>query len=506
MRRLLILPLFFLSMVESAAQVDSLSLFQRTQYVLASSPAYILSSVENPALHYFLSPLSYSTLFAGYQSEYQNKAVQKEKGRGDQGMLVLAEMYRNLTKNSRVWGSATYRNFTSRDVQGVETSDYDYVFPYALGDSVGGDMQQESYAFKGGYAHHKERWLFGAEMSYRALLAYRAIDPRPKNTVGHLKFTVGTAYLLSREHFLGISAHYYRYKQFSSLQFVDELKTAYLYHLTGLGNEYKRFGGDRDACYFESDEFGAEITWHPQKKGLGLKWGYNTYTLKKTLTASNDLPLNTLKVYQVSPMIYYQGASDAHRWIAKVKVNGAWRRGYDNIFDDGTSGSFMQITTRHTYRASNWDAKASFLWEAQQKKKWQYSLEPYCAYQFKEQLHQPSAARINYSNANLGCNLSTSYPYKKVLWSGVASFYQQFSFKKQWDLSAPTKVRYRYQQLQHNFDIASQAQTLAHVAVRADLACLPQHKSLYIQIDYTQGWYARNTRHYAFVFRLGCFL
>lgn len=493
-----------LSSLSLFAQTDSLTLFQRIQQVQTVKRNPVFSTLDNPALYYFFSPVTYHSLSVNYTSSIQNKAVQKEKGRGTYGVSVTAQTYQKMSKNSRVWGSAYYRKYTSRDVQGVETSDYAYVSPYALGDSIGGDVKQESYAFQGGYAGAIDKHLWGIQMSYRALLAYRDIDPRPKNTVGHLKFIAGYAYALGT-HYLATSMHYYRYKQFSSLEFVDELNTAYLYHLTGLGNEYKRFGGDRDACYFESDEFGGVLTWFPQQSGLGVSLGYATYRLTKTLSASNDLPLNTLNVKQLKPQLYYQWKRSNHNYWLKLNVQSEWRKGYDNIFDDGASGSYLQITRRENYKSIVHKMKGSFSMESQRNQKVQYSFEPYVAYYSSTQMQRSSNAEISNSNGALGMETTISYPLKKCLLSAKLAGRQQFSISKTWRMETPTEVTYRYDQLRHNFEIATHAQTFAQFSLRADWKPSSQKRAWYLQTDYQYGAYQKQIKTHLLTICLGCF-
>lgn len=107
--------------------------------------------------------------------------------------------------NSSLWGEARYKNGKKTGRRWNETSDYLLLYPYVMGDTVGGDLKSEQYYFSGGYAYRKGSYTIGAEGSYGADIEYRNADPRPKNLTGDLYFTIGMSWKTGNHYALGYS-------------------------------------------------------------------------------------------------------------------------------------------------------------------------------------------------------------------------------------------------------------------------------------------------------------
>ena len=138
-----------------------------------------------------------------------------------------------VLKNRKLWGQAYYRNGVKRNVVWNETSDYDWVYPYVLGDSVGGDLRCEEYYFAGGYAREYARVTWGGTLDYRAAVEFRNIDPRPKNVVGELNASLGISLRTKTHYGIGISAFATKYKQSNEIKTVRIIRENLLAEISG---------------------------------------------------------------------------------------------------------------------------------------------------------------------------------------------------------------------------------------------------------------------------------
>ena len=154
------------------------------------------------------------------------------------------------------------RNGVKRNVVWNETSDYDWVYPYVLGDSVGGDLRCEEYYFAGGYAREYGRVTWGGTLDYRAAVEFRNIDPRPKNVVGELNASLGISLRTKTHYGIGMSAFATKYKQSNEIKFYSELGQSKVYHFTGMGMDYARFSGNNNSAYYKGKSFGGNIGIH----------------------------------------------------------------------------------------------------------------------------------------------------------------------------------------------------------------------------------------------------
>lgn len=111
-----------------------------------------------------------------------------------------------MSDASRIWGNAYYHNGERKNVQWNESADYELIYPYVMADTIGGDIKSETYFFEGGYAASHGRWTFGGEFSYRALLEYRDVDPRPRNSIADLQGKAGASYQFNKRYAVALSA------------------------------------------------------------------------------------------------------------------------------------------------------------------------------------------------------------------------------------------------------------------------------------------------------------
>ena len=145
----------------------------------------------NPALMKDRFASSLTTIDAFWRYDSQQEARLIEEGDGSNRAGIEAKAYVKKGSND-IWGEAGYDFGQRRNVMLNESSDYQTVYPYVTADLVGGDLHEENYRFSGGFAHTlKGGVTIGAFAGYNALLAYRTVDPRPRNLTSDLDFAAG---------------------------------------------------------------------------------------------------------------------------------------------------------------------------------------------------------------------------------------------------------------------------------------------------------------------------
>ena len=185
-----------ITLLAAAPVSDSLSVVERSAERLLPVAAYAAGSAHSAAAWLFSPFGTYTSASASWVRRGEEAPLLQEEGRiAGEGVIDIETLVR-LNDNSAVRGSVQYRNGIKKGVMWNSSSDYDVVRPYAVVDSVGGDVRREEYSFSGGYAARSGRLHYGFNGSYRALHEYRMVDPRPRNIVSDLAFSSALGYLI----------------------------------------------------------------------------------------------------------------------------------------------------------------------------------------------------------------------------------------------------------------------------------------------------------------------
>lgn len=102
-------------------------------------------------------------------------------------------------------------------------------------------MKEEEYKFSGGYTYRFGKWAGGAELDYRAVIAYRDKDPRPRNIISDLKASLALSRNLGEKYILGLSVQARKYNQRSDIKYLADKGPTSVYQMLGLGMDYVRF-------------------------------------------------------------------------------------------------------------------------------------------------------------------------------------------------------------------------------------------------------------------------
>ena len=168
MGRIVIIIILFSAGCRGVYAADSLSVQRRINANQSSAEKDFFSLVyTNPAMKFRQYTYTLNELRAGgeYRHEQQPFVIQEGNGR----RMGLVDVNSFIRKGqSSLWGEARYVNGKKLGRNWNETSDYTLLYPYVMGDTVGGNLKSEQYYFAGGYARQTGRFTFGVYASYCA--------------------------------------------------------------------------------------------------------------------------------------------------------------------------------------------------------------------------------------------------------------------------------------------------------------------------------------------------
>lgn len=356
--------LFFLSSYNIIAQ-NSDTMQSKVMDRLTPTLNYIVLPYDNPALNYYRFKSSLSSFSLEGTYDYQKEAVVQEKGKGGKSFSINANSYIVSEPNTRLWGNALYKNGKKKDVYGNESSDYNLIYPYVTADTIGGNLNSETYAFSGGYAHRHKKFTYGVDFYYRSLIEYREIDPRPRNIVSDLNLKIGIVYDITKLYKSAFSFAYKRYKQIGDISFYNPLGFSNIFHLNGLGMDYSRFSGRETGYSYKGDQINIQLSILPiSLSGISVAIGYSNFTYNKELTALNKLPLNRINNNKIDAEIVFKEEVNKNSIIG-VKAIGYYKQqdGTENIFGSSTN-AYIQISKAHQFFSQDMQAGLEGLYQS----------------------------------------------------------------------------------------------------------------------------------------------
>lgn len=403
----------------SAQEADTaVSAIRRGYEHRAMVHRFVHAPYQNPAMSYYRyhTPLSAISTTGEYKSE--STPLTAEEGDGWKGFGVNASSYTLLSRHSRLWGEASYRNGRRMNVVWNENSDFEVLYPYVVADSIGGNMKNETYFFDGGYAWKEGRWTFGGELSYKAVLEYRDTDPRPRNLSARITGKAGASYLLSTRYAVGLSAQAHKYRQEGSIEYYNELGVSKTYHLSGLGMSYTRFNGSRTNTDYQGREFGGTLSILPVTPQGGWQgtFSYLHSTLDKTLPDVNDIELNNLAESTLTVETGWLSASThGHSWGVKAAATHAIRRGTENLFGDPSGNQYPWISKAEQFKRVITTASVSGFYE-HTAKAWRWSAVPSLCYTKHQETYHSPYKELSYSILQPNLTLTADYLQQKNTW------------------------------------------------------------------------------------------
>ncbi|MFA6831808.1 MAG: DUF6850 family outer membrane beta-barrel protein [Bacteroidaceae bacterium] len=445
-------------------------------------------ALEHAALTYYKYAHDKAEMSLTYTYERSPQAVVQQYGRGINQMEFEVNAYHILNKNSRLWGEVSYTNACTFDIQGTETSDYDLVYPYVVADEVGGDMKSEAYQFNTGYAWHHKKWTFGGTLGYRALLAYRDIDPRPKNTIGHLKSTISVAYDINLTHLWSVHIGGEKYKQATGISLYNPYKTVLFYHDTGLGTDYSRFSGKGCSTDITGQFYQFSMAYYPKTgNGFGAQFDWKNKQLQKVLSGFNALPLNDLRSNSYKYIAYYVQNNLSNRW----KIQSSWytanRKGTENIFGSDASTTYEKISSRQYYNQRIYAGTIEGLYSWNLNHKHWYEIAPKVSWISNEQVHKRDHRELDYTWLVASLETKAHLLFKK------STLHLSIIGQMRWVPRATCNFdiqQYTFVNKNHIMD--ANHQQMMTINVRYDTPWLVADKQIYVMGSYSHGRYAES--------------
>ncbi|MBR1803827.1 MAG: hypothetical protein IJ775_02840 [Muribaculaceae bacterium] len=317
---------------------------------------------NNPAVAQWQRPFSLSEVALSNHWRSESQPIESQLGDHALTWAFDADTYMKH-RSSTLWGHATYNNGKTDGIRWNETSDVDVVYPYLMADSVtSAAMKTEIYSFAGGYADHRNRWHWGGEISYRAGLHYRNVDPRPRNVTARLHITAGSGIQVTTRYMAALAIGYEKYKQTNEVAFYSELGHDKIYHLTGLTNDYGRFAGAGDDTYYRGHKWTASLNWHPiDNRGFSAAVQFSQFTFDKVLKSLNKLPMTAVTHRQVRAEMGWL----AQQWAVRAWLDASRRVGHKNIFGDPAASVYPQIASLDMYHDNRFATGADARWTHQ---------------------------------------------------------------------------------------------------------------------------------------------
>ena len=334
---------------------EKLTVEQKLLSEYSHSTAFRKQAGQNIAIRYDLRPFSLTTVSLNGLYEERGNAALAQEGNGEKDFSAKVNSSVVLNQRNRLFGTAFYRNGRRENVVWNENSDYSLLYPYVVGDSIGGYMKEEAYQFSGGYTYRQGKWTTGAEVDYRAVIAYRDKDPRPRNVISDLRASLALSRQLGRKYRLGLSVQARQYNQKSDIKYLADKGSTSVYQMLGLGMDYVRFAGSQTSSRYTGSGIGGSIDLLPAN-GHGACDGFSASLRTDYLHLTKELPnVNYAPINEVKHTTLSLESAWTHRnreWEYGVRLLAAWqqRTGIENIFGDPTGSAYPKISSVAQYK------------------------------------------------------------------------------------------------------------------------------------------------------------
>ena len=266
------------------------------------------------------------------------------EGTQNGGFAVQAQSVYDINEVSRVFGEASYRWEDSKQTRYVDNADFRLTAPYLTVDTIGGDLQRETYAFYGGYRMRKNHLLWHAALQFRAEQSYRMRDPRAKNKVSDLRIEASVGYQWQR-YALCLMAYGGRYKQNNEVRFYSELGETTIYHMANDTEPYTRFSSNNKISYYSGYRAGVGIQLLPTT-GFMAGVQYDWIHLTKELTINTQVPIAGLHTHTLTAQLGYA----AERWRVLATAALELKRGSQYLYGDNANNYYQLLFIAPNYR------------------------------------------------------------------------------------------------------------------------------------------------------------
>lgn len=498
----MMLGMFSLSVYGEGCK-DSISLISRIKERSNVYQLYSTKYTENPALHYLRYKTSLSDFYALLDVRNEKTSVLQHLGDGHTLVSLVASSYLKYKKNIQLWGKASYQKGIRHNVKWNSTSDIARIYPYFTADTLGGDMETETYFFSGGYAANYGWGQWGAEMNYRALHEFRAVDPRPRNIISDFTIKTGISYRLSSHYSVAMQLHTNIYKQDGNVDFYHELGGIPELLMTGLGSIFERFGANRTHIYYKGYAWGGDMTLMPQNEtGIYLSGGYIRNTLERILSGLNEAPINNYNEHKYEIACGYLNVNRKNRWGVQSAVFYRKRNGKDYIIGNAAAGEFKVLEKLPMFMWEEKGGKASVIFGRETTAPFSWSIQPSVNYSENKISNLHPAKAFNDKKITSSMQLWLSWQKRKTLLSVRADAGYETHFSSSLDLPKALIKKYLLDYLAYTFEQTSANQYFWKIKPSISFM-LSQKVAFNISVSYNYRHYATNNRQHAILGNVG---
>ena len=462
---------FLLAAVASQAQDSLSSLSSRLQEDNRLSEHF--SFVDEEYLTAKIFRQSYSLTQVSISGNYhaESQPILLQSGKNKWGGAFNASSYQLLKPQIRLWGEAMYKNGVKEDVLWNESSDLEIIYPYISADSIGGNINSETYFFRGGYAQERNKWIWAAEVQYRALLEHRKVDPRPKNTVADFQVKLGVGRNVFSDYVLMLSASTRRYKQRGSLQYYSVQGNGRTYHLTGLGMDYVRFSGTNNSVSYKGLAGGALLSLLPKSKsGYHFSVDYDYFSLEKILVDLNSLPMSHLKTHQINLFFAWTDGNASSKWGIKTFGKILLQNGTENVFGDPTNNVYLQISSSDMYQCDKYSAELAGFYEWGKQEKLVCYLQPKVSYANSMEKYVYPEREVAAKHIIPALDFNISLPLRKTMLSLIIHGEYALNIDKHTLLTDLAPTDQTYNLTMNIIDFRQSDYLTTHINLRCDIA------------------------------------
>lgn len=255
-----------LSIIALCTALCATSKAQDSTYIKLEQHKLLNNKLNNyydaPALKQLNSPVVYTDMNINYTQQNSDKFIW-QKGSGFNNFNININSFLAKKNDLNLWGGFYYNNIAAKDVNFNETLDYDYLYPYIMADTVGGDLKDEHYAISGGISKLYNKTTLGLESSFVGKQSIRNRDPRTQNISANFNLKASANQHLTAKYNLALALLGERYFQKAKIEFNSELGRPNIVHETGFGNFNKLLAGSRDNAEYLGYNYGLSLHFVP---------------------------------------------------------------------------------------------------------------------------------------------------------------------------------------------------------------------------------------------------
>lgn len=498
----IVLVLFFLfCLFFSSHAGDSIAVHTRYEANTRSALSFFDVAYANPAEIFFKYPHSLTSVASGFSYLKQDTAVILQNGNAESLFAIDVNSYTRRNDKTTLWGRANYDTGMKRNLLYNETSDYTLLYPYVMGDSVGGDLNTSAYYFEGGLARQAGQIVCGVEAHFRAVIEYRDVDPRPKNLVNELVICPGAVFLLKKGYKIGLAFKIGRYKQTNDLNFFSELGVPNVYHFTGLGTDYYRFRGSHYSAYYKGNITGGTLSFSTEtNNGFVAVADYTRFDYEKVLSSLNELPMANLKRHSLKCEVGYLNPNDRKNMGIKATLEYSKTTGTENIFGTSTGIAYQHIASLESLFKDEASLILSGLLESNKSKRLSWHLTPQVGFvHFNEEYL--SVNKIETTNFLMICESGISGISERFSWSLKGSVEKLYTLNSSFEYNKETYPMF-FNATYHNYVLDKGNHTRISIVPEIGFSYNPAF-SLNIKIEWEHNWYENSVKSDCVNLRVG---